>query len=243
VAVQVTEVLEAVPGQLDGEMTQPVDLPATNPFASDEPTETALLDAPSLARVVGGELNEAEIPESSATQPMRPQRTAASKPGHAEPGDPAKASAADGSETTLDVEPIPADLPGTASPASPSPAAPPSSASSAAASPAAPASAQEPGGAAATGNPPAGTAPAPAPAPADPADPSDGADSDATPVEIAIADTGRAIVPALPPDLMDKPEPHDAPEPHGAAERPDKPDQHDHRDHKHAKRDKKHDAG
>ncbi|MEO7730425.1 MAG: protein phosphatase 2C domain-containing protein, partial [Kofleriaceae bacterium] len=41
VAVQVTEVIEAVPAQLDGEYTQPVDVAGGNPFASDEPTETA----------------------------------------------------------------------------------------------------------------------------------------------------------------------------------------------------------
>src|SRR5215468_3392736 len=35
VAVQVTEVVEAVPGALDGQSTQPVDAPASNPFAAD----------------------------------------------------------------------------------------------------------------------------------------------------------------------------------------------------------------
>src|ERR1041384_3624284 len=44
VAVQVTEVVEAVPGALDGQSTQPVDAPSNNPFAADEPTETAMVD-------------------------------------------------------------------------------------------------------------------------------------------------------------------------------------------------------
>src|SRR5215813_9720655 len=42
VAVQVTEVVDAVPAQLDGDLTQPVDAPSNNPFAADEPTETAV---------------------------------------------------------------------------------------------------------------------------------------------------------------------------------------------------------
>jgi serine/threonine protein phosphatase PrpC len=66
VAVQVTDVLEAVPAQLEGEHTQPVDAPAVNPFASDEPTETALIEhsgaPPKLVRTPQ---------ELKATQPMR----------------------------------------------------------------------------------------------------------------------------------------------------------------------------
>src|SRR3982750_705807 len=53
VAVHVAEIIEGVPGQIEGESTQPVDLPASNPFASDEPTETAVLDSPGVPRVVG----------------------------------------------------------------------------------------------------------------------------------------------------------------------------------------------
>src|ERR1043165_4352141 len=36
VAIHVTEVVEAVPGALDGQSTQPVDAPSNNPFAADE---------------------------------------------------------------------------------------------------------------------------------------------------------------------------------------------------------------
>src|SRR5262252_1108146 len=76
VAVQVTEVVEAVPGSLDGESTQPVDTAATNPFASDEPTETALLDATGTPRVVEPEPAAAPAPAPASTdlrstQPMR----------------------------------------------------------------------------------------------------------------------------------------------------------------------------
>lgn len=41
VVVHVTDVIEAVPMQVDGDSTQPVELPH-NPFAADEPTETAV---------------------------------------------------------------------------------------------------------------------------------------------------------------------------------------------------------
>src|SRR5882757_4823426 len=52
VAVEVTEVIEAVPAQLDGELTQPVDGADGNPFASDEPTETAFIEPmPALVKV------------------------------------------------------------------------------------------------------------------------------------------------------------------------------------------------
>ncbi len=53
VAIQVTEIVEAaIPAEMQGERTQPVDL-ATNPFA-DEPTETALVQPPGLPpRMIG----------------------------------------------------------------------------------------------------------------------------------------------------------------------------------------------
>jgi serine/threonine protein phosphatase PrpC len=69
VAVQVTEVIEAVPAQLEGEHTQPVDAPAVNPFAADEPTETALIDpsgAPPKLRPL-----QRTPQELKETQPMR----------------------------------------------------------------------------------------------------------------------------------------------------------------------------
>ena len=69
VAVQVTDVLEAVPAQLEGEHTQPVDAGATNPFASDEPTETALIEPSATPPKL---VTSARTPqELKATQPMR----------------------------------------------------------------------------------------------------------------------------------------------------------------------------
>jgi serine/threonine protein phosphatase PrpC len=67
VAVQVTDVIDAVPAQLDGDLTQPVDVPGINPFASDEPTETALIDPPGL----GGKMTPLSPAELKSTQPMR----------------------------------------------------------------------------------------------------------------------------------------------------------------------------
>jgi hypothetical protein len=67
--VQVTDVLEAVPAQLEGEHTQPVDAGSTNPFASDEPTETALIEPSAApAKLVAAARTPQEL---KATQPMR----------------------------------------------------------------------------------------------------------------------------------------------------------------------------
>ncbi|MEO8703980.1 MAG: protein phosphatase 2C domain-containing protein [Kofleriaceae bacterium] len=68
VAVHVTEVLENIPGEVGSESTQPVDI-TTNPFAADEPTETAFLAPPGLPpRMI-------PLPPAHgiarATQPMR----------------------------------------------------------------------------------------------------------------------------------------------------------------------------
>src|SRR3954462_3725931 len=49
VAVHVAEIIENVPAPVEGESTQPVDVEGNNPFASDEPTETAFLAPPSMA--------------------------------------------------------------------------------------------------------------------------------------------------------------------------------------------------
>jgi protein phosphatase len=70
VAVQVTEVIEAVPGVLDSDLTQPVDTSGTNPFAADEPTETALVEP---AGITPRTLTPPRTPPShlKATQPMR----------------------------------------------------------------------------------------------------------------------------------------------------------------------------
>ena len=62
VAIHVTEVVESIPTQVDGESTQPVD--TSNPFASDEPTETAFLSPPGLPPRMAP-------PHTRATQPMR----------------------------------------------------------------------------------------------------------------------------------------------------------------------------
>ena len=67
VAVQVTDVFEAVPLQVEGDLTQPVDLPEPNPFASDEPTETAVVDLPLMPRVASAPLTPSQL---KATQPM-----------------------------------------------------------------------------------------------------------------------------------------------------------------------------
>jgi serine/threonine protein phosphatase PrpC len=67
IAVHITDVVDAVPNQLEGESTQPVDL-TTNPFA-DEPTETAFISPPGLpSRVVGG---PPAMSSSKVTTPMR----------------------------------------------------------------------------------------------------------------------------------------------------------------------------
>jgi serine/threonine protein phosphatase PrpC len=105
VAVQVTDVIEAIPDRLDGEMTQPVDLPGANPFASDEPTETAVLDAAGTPRVSGAQTATAPDPTSErSTQPMRP--VADGEPA-AEGKRPAPPAADPMSDTTLDTEPVP----------------------------------------------------------------------------------------------------------------------------------------
>lgn len=76
VAVQVTDVVDSVPGQVDGDPTHPVDLHASNPFASDEPTETAYVEPPMIsARQVAEAAPKMTVtgraPQVKATQPMR----------------------------------------------------------------------------------------------------------------------------------------------------------------------------
>jgi len=70
VAVHVTDVVEAAPNQLDGVSTAPVDPHGANPFASDEPTETAFVDPPGLPLKIGSPapLTPTQL---KATQPMR----------------------------------------------------------------------------------------------------------------------------------------------------------------------------
>ncbi len=73
IAVHVTELIEGVPGEVSGESTQPVDL-ANNPFAADEPTETALYSPTGLPpRMVVNTVMPPSMGEKSlkATQPMR----------------------------------------------------------------------------------------------------------------------------------------------------------------------------
>lgn len=203
VAVQVTDVIDAIPGQLDGELTQPVDLPGANPFAADEPTETAVLDAPGVPRVVGAEPASSEAAPGGAdraselrsTQPMHPitddPGDAAAAGGSTEvpaapgapPGDAAAKPEAPElggdtmSDTTLDTEPVsePASDAAPADGAAPEP--PPGPASPAAAA----ADANGSGGPGAPGD---------HGSPGPPAT-SDDADRDAAPVELATADTGR----------------------------------------------------
>jgi serine/threonine protein phosphatase PrpC len=74
VAVHVTDVIEAIPAQFDSDLTQPVDVTGANPFASDEPTETALVDAPGLP------LNVISQPAPDTTPPASPDVTRPAKP-------------------------------------------------------------------------------------------------------------------------------------------------------------------
>jgi PPM family protein phosphatase len=143
VAVQVTEVIDAVPGALDGQSTQPVDAPSNNPFAADEPTETAVVDplAPTRPAATEPAAEAPPEPDLRSTQPMRhiadaaPADAAASDepPSLPAPPDAGTASAGDApptpgkpdasarpageldamSETTLDIEPIPSAAPTT----------------------------------------------------------------------------------------------------------------------------------
>jgi hypothetical protein len=72
VAVHVTELIEGtVGGEVSGESTQPID-PANNPFAVDEPTETALYSPAGLPPKVNTVVPPSMSPSSlKATQPMR----------------------------------------------------------------------------------------------------------------------------------------------------------------------------
>jgi serine/threonine protein phosphatase PrpC len=70
VAVQVVDIVEAVPSQLEGESTQPVDLTG-NPFASDEPTETAYVQPATLPTKVPASAVAESSSTNKATVPMR----------------------------------------------------------------------------------------------------------------------------------------------------------------------------
>jgi serine/threonine protein phosphatase PrpC len=73
IVVQVTAIAEGIPAQVEGESTQPVDL-ANNPFAADEPTETAFVAPPGLpARMIPTQPMPAQAgaPVMRPTQPMR----------------------------------------------------------------------------------------------------------------------------------------------------------------------------
>ena len=67
VAVQVIEVTEGVPSNMEGESTQPVELPG-NPFAADEPTETAFATPPGLPPRMVASVTPQTMRQ---TQPMR----------------------------------------------------------------------------------------------------------------------------------------------------------------------------
>jgi len=181
VAVQVTDVIEAVPGQLDSELTQPVDVHGANPFASDEPTETAFVDPPTTP--VKATASPPRTPaQLKSTQPMRvmgddAEATADTIPpalesdtpssGGSEPRASAPGPATDpntNTDVTLDIKVDDAALddkpdPGPDRAATPEPAA------------------------------------AAEPAPLDPAPTSEAKPSDGAPSEVAVADTGRVSVP------------------------------------------------
>ncbi len=67
VAVQVIEVTEGIPSNMEGESTQPVELPG-NPFAADEPTETAFATPPGLPPRMVASVTPQTMRQ---TQPMR----------------------------------------------------------------------------------------------------------------------------------------------------------------------------
>jgi serine/threonine protein phosphatase PrpC len=73
IAVLVAELLEGVPGHLGEESTQPVDLPGVNPFAADEPTQTATYPGHAIG------LPPPVVQPSLKTQPMRAQPPAPDK--------------------------------------------------------------------------------------------------------------------------------------------------------------------
>ncbi|HEV7559523.1 MAG TPA: protein phosphatase 2C domain-containing protein, partial [Kofleriaceae bacterium] len=68
IAVHILEVVESATSGVEGESTQPVDVP-NNPFAQDEPTETALVTPPGVpSRVAPIEISPQSLRQ---TQPMR----------------------------------------------------------------------------------------------------------------------------------------------------------------------------
>ncbi len=67
IAVQVLDVGEGVPSPMEGESTQPVELPG-NPFAADEPTETAFATPPGLPPRMVAQVTPKTLRQ---TQPMR----------------------------------------------------------------------------------------------------------------------------------------------------------------------------
>ena len=102
IAVQVTDVIEAVPSQIDVDLTHPVELQGPNPFASDEPTETALIDLPLIPRAANAPLTPAQL---KSTQPMHIIDDSA--PGLAEAPAPGTPPGVTGdTEATLDGQPV-----------------------------------------------------------------------------------------------------------------------------------------
>jgi serine/threonine protein phosphatase PrpC len=184
VAVHVTDVFEAVPSQLDGDLTQPVDLPGTNPFASDEPTETAVFDLPVMPKTVASApLTPSQL---KATQPMRIVDD--------EPSGTADTLPPVGDAPTLDQAPVAGAAP--AAEAAPNADADASATPEAGATPEADAKLVATSDANSNGNsgkpaPTADAKPADEPAPdaASPPEP------DAPPGELATADTGRMSAP------------------------------------------------
>ncbi len=96
VAIDIIEVVDAVPGTLDHESTQPVEVPI-NPFAADEPTETAFptaaggpphISAASLTRTTPMRAMSDEMSLADTSPP----KTKAAKPVEAKKPEPAKAA-------------------------------------------------------------------------------------------------------------------------------------------------------
>ena len=186
VAVQVTDVIDAVPAAIDREHTQPVDVPV-NPFASDEPTETALIEPPGAPQpvVATGPCTPSQL---KTTQPMRIIEDG-DDPGGAPPADqpptldpPPDAAASADDKASADTAEIPIDPTGAPRPSG---EAQPDAKADAATEPKADA-ATEPKADAASDAKPAGAPAA--------NDRKTAPDPEAPPTELAIVDTGRVNV-------------------------------------------------
>jgi serine/threonine protein phosphatase PrpC len=96
VAVQITDVFEAVPMHIEGDLTHPGEMPNVNPFASDEPTETAVFD------------HTTTPPMLVTTSPRVTAQLKATQPMHIVPDGPAIGTADTIPPGALPLNPVPA---------------------------------------------------------------------------------------------------------------------------------------